>query len=267
MRRRYTGFSRRSQTRSLSDSDEVRDNPLVSILIRTRNRPIFLREAVESVVNQDYRPVEVVVVNDGGDDPSSVLASLGLKGISLRLVNLPKRMGRSFAANRAFKESSGKYVNFLDDDDILLPNHVSTLVDVLENQHRRVVYTACEMVEMEMLPNGTWRQSGGVLKKFSTPFDENRILFENFIPFMTLMMDREAFYRYLLAYAAVYPDGPVARHWHDLGTRLDEAIPHQVPFLEVIVPRHVTGEIVQAIQHVMESPCRHHTHSTTTCTV
>jgi len=148
---------------------------------------------VESVVNQDYRPVEVVVVNDGGDDPSSVLASLGLKGISLRLVNLPKRMGRSFAANRAFKESSGKYVNFLDDDDILLPNHVSTLVDVLENQHRRVVYTACEMVEMEMLPNGTWRQSGGVLKKFSTPFDENRILFENFIPFMTLMMDREAF--------------------------------------------------------------------------
>ncbi len=148
---------------------------------------------MESVVAQEYRPIEVVVVNDGGDDPSPLLASLDLRGVSLKLVNLPRRRGRSFAANRAFEESSGKYVNFLDDDDILLPEHVSTLVGVLEKQRRRIAYTACEMVEMEMLPDGTWRQKKEVLRRFSTPFDENRILFENFIPFMTLMMDREAF--------------------------------------------------------------------------
>jgi glycosyltransferase involved in cell wall biosynthesis len=194
MRRRYAGASRRSQNRSLSDTTKKEAfNPLVSILIRTRNRPTLLVEAIESVVSQDYRPLEIVVVNDGGDDPSPFIKGVDLTGVALRLINLPKREGRSAAANKAFEASSGRYINFLDDDDLFLPHHVSTLVKVLERQHRKVAYTACEMVEMEMDSEGVWYQKPQVLKRFSTPFEENRILFENFIPFMTLMMDREVF--------------------------------------------------------------------------
>jgi len=240
MRRRYTGASRRSQSRSLSDPGRKEAfNPLVSILIRTRNRPTLLVGAVESVVAQNYRPLEIVVVNDGGDDPSPALSGVALKDVSLRMVNLSRREGRSVAANRAVEESRGRYINFLDDDDILLPMHVSTLVKVLERQKRKVAYTACELVEIEMDSEGIWHQKAEVLKRFSTPFDENRILFENFIPFMTLMMDREAF----LWAGGIDPSFEIYEDW-DLILRLSSRYtPLHIPEVTALYRVHGEGGV------------------------
>lgn len=69
------------------------------------------------------------------------------------------------------------------------------------------------------------------------------------------MTDREAFHRYQWAYAAAYPESPVAKHWLTLADRLDRAIPSHVPFYNVIVPRHITPEIVGAIEELIEQPC------------
>ncbi len=242
MRRRYTGFSRRWQSRSGSKQySNKENNPLVSILIRTRNRPSLLAEAVRSVVSQDYRPIEIVVVNDGGDDPSPLLGGIDLKGVSLQLINLP-RQGRSVAANKAVEASSGKYINFLDDDDILLPQHVSTLVRVLEKQHRKVAYTACEMVEMELSSDGTWQRKPGVIKRFSTPFDEKRILFENFIPFMTLMMEREAFQKV----GGIDTSFEIYEDW-DLIIRLsDRYTPLHIPKVTALYRVHREGGVGDA---------------------
>ncbi len=242
MRRRYTGASRRWPNRSASDLQKREaPKPLVSILIRTRNRPTLLAEAVESVVSQDYRPLEVVVVNDGGDDPSPFLERIDLKGVSLRLINQP-RQGRSAAANRAVEASRGKYINFLDDDDILLPEHVSTLVRVLERQHRKVAYTACEMVELELSSDGTWKRKPGIIKRFSTPFDEKRILFENFIPFMTLMMERDVFQKV----GGIDTSFEIYEDW-DLIIRLsDRYTPLHVPEVTALYRVHREGGVGDA---------------------
>ncbi len=67
------------------------------------------------------------------------------------------------------------------------------------------------------------------------------------------LMDREAFHRYMLAYATVFPDGPFGRHWEQLGEILNQAIPETVSFLDVVVPKKITPDIVSEIRSVLES--------------
>ena len=67
------------------------------------------------------------------------------------------------------------------------------------------------------------------------------------------LMDREAFHRYMRAYATVFPDGPFGQHWEQLGEILGRAIPETVAFLDVVVPKRITPDIVSEIRSVLES--------------
>lgn len=67
------------------------------------------------------------------------------------------------------------------------------------------------------------------------------------------LMDREAFHRYMRAYATVFPDGPFGRHWEQLGDILSRAIPETVSFLDVVVPKRITPDIVSKIRSALES--------------
>lgn len=66
------------------------------------------------------------------------------------------------------------------------------------------------------------------------------------------LMDREAFYRYMLAYATVHRDGPMACHWRRLGERLLHAIPEDVPFLDIVVPRRLDAAVVSEIRRALD---------------
>jgi glycosyltransferase involved in cell wall biosynthesis len=101
---------------------------LVSVIIPTRNRPELLKRAVASVVAQDYRPIQLIIIDNVSDIPVSVDSA-----------DLPCLVHRntamlSLAANRNLGTSlcSGSIVSFLDDDDWYLPNKLSLLVPRLE---------------------------------------------------------------------------------------------------------------------------------------
>ncbi len=53
--------------------NEAKNSPLVSIIVRTKNRPVLLAEALQSIAEQTYPKIEIIVVNDGGDDVSEVI--------------------------------------------------------------------------------------------------------------------------------------------------------------------------------------------------
>jgi glycosyltransferase involved in cell wall biosynthesis len=94
------------------------DNPLVSILIPCYNNEKYVGEAIESALNQSYPKVEVIVVDDGSADGSlEVIKSYGAR-IAWRT---GFNRGACAARNTAFKLSKGKFIQFLDADDILLP--------------------------------------------------------------------------------------------------------------------------------------------------
>lgn len=101
--------------------------PVVSVVIPTRNRLAYLREAVSSVRKQTLRPVEVVVVDDVSDDGTRRWLTESRDEV-LRAVLLDEHGERSVARNRGLSEAAGRYVLFLDDDDLLTPDALEALV-------------------------------------------------------------------------------------------------------------------------------------------
>jgi glycosyltransferase involved in cell wall biosynthesis len=105
--------------------------PLVSVLIPTFNRPQYLAEALAGVLGQSYHNLQVIVVNDGGEDVTDVVRSYG--DPRLVFINRKENRGKAFSLNEALGRAEGTYVAYLDDDDLYYPHHIETLVNTLEN--------------------------------------------------------------------------------------------------------------------------------------
>ena len=103
-----------------------RKKPLVSVIIPTYNRGWVLREAIDSVLAQDYKNYELIVVDDGStDDTREILAAYRRDIIVLRQAN----KGVSAARNRGIAQARGQLVAFLDSDDTWLPRKLSRQID------------------------------------------------------------------------------------------------------------------------------------------
>lgn len=105
----------------------VDDGPLVSIVVRTYNRPEYLLRALQSLERQTYPNLEIVVVSDAGTDVSQIVATVE----RARLIVHESNRGAIASANTGLRESRGEFVGLLDDDDILFPDHVATIVAAL----------------------------------------------------------------------------------------------------------------------------------------
>ncbi len=102
---------------------------LVSIIVRTQGlRPTLLAEALDTIVQQTYPEVEVLVVEDGANNSANCVRAANLKRPgAFRHISLPKS-GRGAAGNVGLSLSKGNLIGFLDDDDGFKSNHISTLV-------------------------------------------------------------------------------------------------------------------------------------------
>jgi glycosyltransferase involved in cell wall biosynthesis len=194
--------------------------PLVSIIVRTKDRPTLLKKALGSVSGQTYRPLEVVLVNDGGYELDSEEVKNILGDIPLNYIRLEKNMGRAHAGNIGIKHSKGKYIGFLDDDDEYFPDHIPTLVPLLEQLDYKVAYADSIMVYKEYdseLREVTDREEKIM---FSRDFDYDFLLFENYIPFMCLLFKKE-----ILTEAGGLDEGLDLYEDWDLLIRLGEKYP------------------------------------------
>jgi len=109
------------------------DRGLVSVIIPTYNRSGMLVEAMDSVFAQTYRPIELIVVDDGStDDTQEVLEHWAREhpdSPSFSLLSIHQaNQGAQVARNRGLRESRGEFIQFLDSDDILLPEKMARQV-------------------------------------------------------------------------------------------------------------------------------------------
>ena len=135
--------------------------PLVSVVIPAFNAEAFLAEAITSVLTQDYKDVEVVVVDDGSGDGTMAVA----ERFPVRCL-AQQNAGQAAARNAGISAARGALVAFLDADDLWLPGKLSTQVAYLL-AHRDVGYVLSHMQRV-LSPGAAW-PPGTPAKWFDEP--------------------------------------------------------------------------------------------------
>lgn len=171
----------------------VASPPLVSVVTRTKDRPILLHRAIASVLNQRYPHWRMFIVNDGGD-PSSVEAVVAaharLAENRIRVLHHEKSLGMEAASNTALSVAEGDYVAIHDDDDSWHPDFLSTTVDFLEQeQNRRFagVITNCRLVGERIADGVVIEESQSDWADFAEYADFQRMIVQNNFPPICLL--------------------------------------------------------------------------------
>lgn len=135
-------------------SDSTHQSPRVSVLMRTRNRPVLLARAVASVHNQTFTDYELIIVNDAGERRSveHVIASLpDVERRRTRFIHKEESTGMEAATNTAFAASRGEFIAILDDDDTWDPEFLQTTVSHLDAHPEQVAVATRADVVVESL--------------------------------------------------------------------------------------------------------------------
>jgi glycosyltransferase involved in cell wall biosynthesis len=105
--------------------------PLVSVIVPVYNSEDFLPECVESILDQTYRNLEIILVDDGSPDGSAKICDDFAKNdIRIKVIH-KKNQGLNFARKSGFKKSHGKYIVFVDGDDMIDRNSIKELYENL----------------------------------------------------------------------------------------------------------------------------------------
>lgn len=117
----------------------------VTVVIPVYNvNPLFIKDAINSVLNQSYENIEIIVVNDGSTDPQTLNYLSSLNGSNILVINQSNK-GLSGARNSGIKKGSGEYILPLDADDKIAPTYVEKAVAILdENKSVGIVYCDAE---------------------------------------------------------------------------------------------------------------------------
>jgi glycosyltransferase involved in cell wall biosynthesis len=168
-----------------------KDNPLVSIIVRTKDRPKMLRRALGSIAAQGYRPIQTVIVNDGGCDlPVDEFVML-LSDIPVTYVKLKNNGGRARAANVGIHDALGDYFCFLDDDDIFYRDHVATLVSALAKNEYSVAYADANLSHVRLSDDGEVKIIISKKVFSSKAFSYFDLIVQNYIPLHCLLFSRQ----------------------------------------------------------------------------
>lgn len=120
----------------------------VSIIVPVYNSEKYIGKTIESLCNQDYPDIEIILVNDGTKDNSIEIAEDVLnehkRGFSV--IDQENR-GLASARNTGFRSARGKYICFIDSDDIIDKHHVSTLVNIIEQDKIEIAFSKFEITK------------------------------------------------------------------------------------------------------------------------
>ena len=176
--------------------DPGRDAPLVSIIIRTVERPAWLREALASCANQTYPRIEVVVIEDGPETSRDVIEAFRDK-FAIRYLATGARVGRSRAGNLALAAARGEWMNFLDDDDLFFADHVEVLVEAARRANVAGAYSLAWETQTRFLDRTHARYEEMMHRtRHRQPFDRLTLWHHNYLPIQSVLFHRRLYERH-----------------------------------------------------------------------
>jgi len=196
----------------------VPDQPLLSVIIPAYNRADFLRDALESVINQTYfekspsQAWELIVVDDGSTDSTQeVIRAFGDR---IRYLYLP-HSGVSTARNLGLSRAAGEFIAYLDSDDLWKPDKIETQIKYMLSHSAAVVCCTEEI----------WIRNS----KFVNPRKKHRkfsgMIFDKVLPLCLLSLSSALFRRCLFQEVGWFDESLPACEDYDLGIRIAARYP------------------------------------------
>lgn len=192
---------------------------LVSVIIPTYNREQFIIEALQSVLNQSYERLEVIIVDDGSTDKTvEIIKKMSDPRIKI-LVN-EKNEGACFSRNRGVIEAKGNYIAFQDSDDIWEKNKLEICLDYLKKENADVVFSSYVLNDNIIVPSYNLNNFKNKVKQvlikncISTQTivgKKNVFLDEQFDVNMPRYQDFDLSVRLLSKYKVYYVDQPLVK--------------------------------------------------------
>lgn len=158
-------------------------NNLVSIIMPNYNGAQFVSQAIQSVVNQSFVNWELLIVDDKSKDNSIDIINVLLKSdLRIKLFILDENKGASYARNFAISKSKGRYIAFLDSDDVWKPLKLEKQLEILKKMDCALTYSSYELIN----ENNT---KMGIVNIKYTSLSYNKMLRSNYIGCLTAIYD------------------------------------------------------------------------------
>ncbi|MDB1948000.1 glycosyltransferase [Clostridium tertium] len=175
---------------------------LVSVIVLTYNSEKFIGETLESILNQTYDNIEVIIADDCSKDNTLIVAKkfLEVYGVeNFKIIRMDKNSGIPANCNNGIKNSNGKFIKIIAGDDILLPECISDNVEFVKNNNSKVQFSrVVNFIDTEgkrMKLKSPYRYD-----KKNNCYDSKKqlynMIFRNYIPAPTVFFAREIFTQY-----------------------------------------------------------------------
>ena len=126
-------------------------NELISVIVCVYNVEKYLTKCIESIINQSYKNLEIILIDDGSTDESGRICDNYAKRDSRIKVIHQKNKGVSATRNVGLKAISGNYFGFVDSDDYLCSNYYSNMYEAMINNNADLVF--CDILQINTLTN------------------------------------------------------------------------------------------------------------------
>lgn len=178
---------------------EITSLPLVSVITRTyKGRLPWLKEAIASVINQTYSNIELVIVEDGSNEAKNYAEQIGNNNkIKVVYKEEPKR-GRCHAGNIGLSLASGKFIVFLDDDDLFFADHIEVLTtELLAHPEVSATYSLSWEVSTKLVSlDPLIYKEVSHQTRYRQRFSKFIMLHHNYIPIQSILFDRKLYEDY-----------------------------------------------------------------------
>ena len=129
-------------------------NELVSIIMPSYNTGCFIKETIESVVAQSYSHWELIIVDDCSTDNTDEVVNEFLTDKRIRYIKNDQNSGAAVSRNRALREAKGKWIAFLDSDDLWEPEKLQRQITFMKDNGYHFSYTNYIEIDEASKPNG-----------------------------------------------------------------------------------------------------------------
>lgn len=138
------------------------NQPLISVIVPVYNGETFLEEAINSIIKQNYQPLEIIIIDDGSTDKTAQIASK-FKNVAKYIYQ--QNAGPSSARNIGIKMAKGDLITFLDSDDLWLEGALKQQIFYLQNNHKiDIVQGHLQNLQTKIDP-----QNNTLIQKFGKP--------------------------------------------------------------------------------------------------